>query len=85
LILASKNEILLQVIDAGLAEETKPTARLAIIMKLSELAVGLIKGIGIENDVEKQASEFHMHGPHLVKAKSRFIVAQMAVTIERDT
>ena len=46
LILASKNEILLQVIDAGLAEETKPTDRLAIFIKLSELAVGLTKGMG---------------------------------------
>lgn len=55
LILASKNEILLQVMDAGLVEETKPKDRLAIFMKLSELADGLTKGMGIENDVEKQA------------------------------
>ena len=85
LILASKNEILLQVIDAGLAEETKPKDRLAIFMKLSELADGLTKGMGIENDVEKQASEFHMHGPQLVKAKSRFTATQTTVTIVSDT
>src|SRR4030042_21915 len=46
LILASKNEILLKVIIAGLADETKPKDRLAIFMKLSELADGLAKGMG---------------------------------------
>jgi hypothetical protein len=39
LILACKNEILRKVINAGLADETKPKDRLAIFMKLSELRI----------------------------------------------
>src|SRR4030066_1677393 len=55
LILASKNEILRKVINAGLAEETKPKDRLAIFMKLSELADGLTKGMGMDSKIESQA------------------------------
>jgi hypothetical protein len=46
LILASKNEILRKVIDAGQADEIKPKNRLAIFMKLSELADSLTKSRG---------------------------------------
>src|SRR4030067_2606608 len=58
LILASKNEILRKVISAGLADETKPKDRLAIFMKLSELADGLTKDMGIDSGIENQAHEF---------------------------
>jgi hypothetical protein len=85
LILANKNEILRKVIDAGLADETKPKDRLANFMKLSELADGLTKGLGIDNDIESQAHEFLKHGPQLVQAKSRFTATQTRVTIESDT
>jgi hypothetical protein len=85
LILSSKNEILRKVIVAGLADETKPKDRLAIFMKLSELADDLTKGLGIDSDIENQAHEFLKHGPQLVKAKSRFIATQTTVTIEGDT
>jgi len=85
LILASKNEILRKVIDAGLANETKPRDRLAIFMKLSEIAAGLTKGLGIDNDIESQAHEFLKHGPKLVQAKSRFTATQTTVTIESET
>jgi hypothetical protein len=85
LILASKNEILRKVIDAGLAGDTKPKDRLAIFMKLNELADGLTKGMGIDNDIEKQAHEFLKHGSQLVQAKSRFTATQTRVTIESDT
>jgi hypothetical protein len=85
LILASKNEILRKVINAGLADETKPKDRLAIFMKLNELAYGLTKGMGIDSDIENQAHEFLKHGPQLVQAKSRFTATQTRVTIESDT
>lgn len=85
LILASKNEILRKVIDAGLADDTKPKDRLAIFMKLRELADDLTKGMGINSDIENQAHEFLMHGPKLEQAKSRFTATQMTVTIECDT
>jgi hypothetical protein len=85
LILASKSQILRKVIDAGLADETKPKDRLAIFIKLSELADGLTKGLGIDSDIENQAHEFLKHGPQLVQAKSRFTATQTTVTIEGDT
>jgi hypothetical protein len=85
LILASKTEILRKVIDAGLANETKPKDRLAIFMKLSELADDLTKGMGIDSNIESQAHEFLKHGPQLVKAKSRFSASQTTVTIESET
>jgi hypothetical protein len=85
LILASKNEILRKVIDASLAGETKPKDRLAIFMKLSELADGLRKGMGMENDIESQAHEFLKYGPKLVRAKSRFTATQTTATIESET
>jgi hypothetical protein len=85
LILASKNEILRKVIDVGLADETKPEDRLAIFIKLSELAIGLTKGMGIDSDLESQAHEFLKHGPQLVQAKSHFTATQTTVTIENET
>jgi hypothetical protein len=85
LIIANKNAILGKVIDAGLAEETKPKDRLAIFMKLSELADGLTKGMGIDSDIENQAHEFLKHGPQLMQAKSRFTAIQTTVTIEGET
>jgi hypothetical protein len=72
LILASNNEILRKVIDARLAEETKPKDRPSIFMTLSELVDSLTKGMGIDNDIENQAQEFLKYEPQLVKAKSRF-------------
>ncbi|HEY5141673.1 MAG TPA: hypothetical protein VIJ25_20495 [Methylococcales bacterium] len=84
LILTSKNEMLRKVIDAGLAEETKPKDRLAIFIKLSEIANGLTKGMGIDSGIENQAHEFLKHGPQLVQAKSRFTATQTTVTIESE-
>ena len=85
LILASKNEILRKVISAGLADETKPKDRLAIFMKLSELADGLTKDMGIDSGIENQAHEFLKHGPKLVAAKSRFTATERTVTFETDS
>jgi hypothetical protein len=84
LILACKNEILRKVINAGLADETKPKDRLAIFMKLSELADGLTKGMGIDNDIERQAHEFLKHGPQLVMAKSRFTATERTASYETE-
>jgi hypothetical protein len=53
-------------------------------MKLSELAIDLTKGMGIDGDIENQAHEFLKHGPQLVKAKSRFTSIERTVTIESD-
>ena len=85
LILASKNEILRKVIEAGLAEEIKPKDRLAIFMKLNELVDSLTKVMGMESDIENQVHEFLKDGPQLVKAKSRFTATQTTVTIEGET
>ncbi len=71
--MANKNEILRKVINAGLAEDTKPKDRLAIYMKLSELEHSLTKGMGMESDIENQAQEFLRRGLRLIKATSRFI------------
>ena len=85
MILASKTEILRKVIEAGLAEETKPKDRLAIFMKLSELQESMTKGLGYESEVEKRAREFLSQGPNLVQAKSRFTATERTVTIETDS
>jgi hypothetical protein len=82
LIQASKTEILRKVIDACLAEETKPKDRLAIFVELNELADKLSKDMGIDSDIESQAHEFLNHGPQMVKAKSRFTATERTDTIE---
>jgi hypothetical protein len=84
LMLLSKTEMLRKVIQAGLAEETKPKDRLAIFIKLSELVDGLTKGIGMENDIENQAHEFLKHGSKLLHAKSRFTATKTIITIKSE-
>lgn len=84
LILMSQNEILKKVIDAGLAEETKPRDRLAIFQKLNEIANTMTKSVETESDIERQAQEFLSHGPQLVPGRSRFTATQTTVTIETD-
>jgi len=88
LMLASKNEILHNVIDAGLANETKPTDRLVIFMKLNELTDDLTNGMGIDSDIENQALEFLKHGPQLVKAshilRQRRRLSQLRVILSLD-
>ena len=81
LILMNKNEILRKVIEAGLAEETKPRDRLAIFAKLNAIEEDMEQSLRRESESERQAPEILLTGPKLVKAKSTFTSTQ-TVTIE---
>ncbi len=62
-------EIFEKIIQDGLSEKTSPRARLAICMKLTQLADGLMDSLQREDvpDVD-----FLLTGPKLVLAESRF-------------
>jgi hypothetical protein len=84
LILLSKTEILKKVIEAGLADGTKPKDRLAIFMKLDDLVDDLTKNLQIESEAAKQAHEFLKLGPITSHKVSRLTAFQTSVTIESE-
>jgi hypothetical protein len=69
LLLQNKLNILEKVIQDGLSDKTSPRARLAILMKLTQLADELMDTL--QRD-EGQDVSFLLTGPKLVKAESRF-------------
>jgi hypothetical protein len=69
LLLQNKLDILEKVIQDGLSDKTSPRARLAILMKLTQLADELMDTL--QRD-EAQDVSFLLTGPKLVKAESRF-------------
>ncbi len=69
LLLQNKLNILEKVIQDGLSDRTSPRARLAIYMKLTQLADELMDTL--QSDEEQDVS-YLLTGPKLVKAESRF-------------
>jgi len=69
LLLQNKLDILEKVIQDGLSDKTSPRARLAIYMKLTQLADELMDTL--QRD-EGQDVSFLLTGPKLVKAESCF-------------
>jgi ERCC4-related helicase len=69
LILHNKMEIFEKIIQDGLSDKTSPRARLAIYMKLTQLADELMDTL--QRD-EAPNVDFLLTGPKLVKAESRF-------------
>jgi len=69
LILQNELDMLEKVIQDGLSDKTSPRARLAIYMKLTQLADELMDTL--QRD-EGQDVSFLLTGPKLVKAESRF-------------
>jgi hypothetical protein len=84
LILLGKTEILRKVIEAGLADETKPKDRLAFYVKLNELVDDLTDTLHIDSQLRKDAHEFLKRGPQFVHAKSRLTATETTITYETD-
>jgi hypothetical protein len=85
LILMSKTVLLRNIIEDGLADDTKPKDRLAIYNKMNQLEGELTQSLDIESDIEKKAREFLMTGPVQRPGKSRFTATERTVTIESET
>jgi len=69
LILQNELDMLEKIIQDGLSDKTSPRARLAIYMKLTQLADELMDTL--QRDEGQDVSLF-LRGPKLVKAESRF-------------
>lgn len=85
LILMSKTEMLSRVIEDGLSPETKPRDRLAIYMKLDELADKVGQRLQKESETERLAQEFQLTGPKLARQRSTFEATQTTIRIETET
>jgi len=85
LILLSKTEMLQKIIEDGLSDGTKPKDRLAIYMKLNELADALTDTLHIDSQISKDAHEFLKRGPHLIHATSKLTAIEKTITIETDS
>lgn len=85
LILLSKTEMLQKIIEDGLSDATQPKDRLAIYLKLNELADVLTDSLHIDSQLSKDALEFLKRGPNLTHAKSKLTAVERTITIEKDS